>query len=56
LQPDLSALGVNIIASWLSIATISDYPVEFNIILGTSLSCLHVSSAAAYIKLFHPAL
>ncbi|XP_073221193.1 cucumisin-like [Cicer arietinum] len=59
LKPDLVAPGVDIIASWSPISPISDIigdkrKLEFNIKSGTSMSCPHVSSAAAYIKSFHP--
>ncbi|KAI5434344.1 hypothetical protein KIW84_021267 [Lathyrus oleraceus] len=59
LKPDLTAPGVDILASWSPIALISDIhgekrKLEFNIVSGTSMSCPHVSGAAAYIKSFHP--
>ncbi|KAL2317181.1 hypothetical protein Fmac_031057 [Flemingia macrophylla] len=60
LKPDLIAPGVDIIASWSPVASVSETlgdkrKLQFNIISGTSMSCPHVSGAAAYIKSFHPA-
>uniref|UniRef100_A0A3Q7XM87 Cucumisin n=1 Tax=Cicer arietinum TaxID=3827 RepID=A0A3Q7XM87_CICAR len=59
LKPDLTAPGVDIIASWSLLSPISEYfgdnrTLEFNIMSGTSMSCPHVSGAAGYIKSFHP--
>ncbi|XVE99662.1 hypothetical protein REPUB_Repub03eG0219000 [Reevesia pubescens] len=59
LKPDLSAPGVDILAAWSLISPVSQIEgdtrfVQFNIISGTSMSCPHVSAAAAYIKSFHP--
>ncbi|GMI72582.1 hypothetical protein like AT5G59100 [Hibiscus trionum] len=59
LKPDLTAPGVDILAAWSLVSTVSevsgdDRLVPFNIISGTSMSCPHVSAAAAYIKSFHP--
>ncbi|XP_058746546.1 cucumisin-like [Vicia villosa] len=59
LKPDLSAPGVDILASWPSNSPISENPketrkLEFNILSGTSMACPHVSGAAAYLKSFHP--
>ncbi|XP_057417991.1 cucumisin-like [Lotus japonicus] len=59
LKPDLTAPGVTILASWSPIAPVSDSDydrreLKFNIMSGTSMSCPHVSGAAAYIKSFHP--
>ncbi|XP_028776148.1 cucumisin-like isoform X2 [Neltuma alba] len=59
LKPDLVAPGVNILASWSPNSSISEVDgdnraVQFNIISGTSMSCPHVSGAAAYVKSFHP--
>lgn len=60
LQPDLTAPGVDILAAWSPVAPSSEgfYPdtgsVKYNIISGTSMSCPHVSGAAAYIKAAHP--
>ncbi|XVF23983.1 hypothetical protein REPUB_Repub13aG0087100 [Reevesia pubescens] len=59
LKPDLSAPGVHILAAWSSVSPVSQVTgdnrfVTFNIISGTSMSCPHVSAAAAYVKSFHP--
>ncbi|TYG65768.1 hypothetical protein ES288_D06G213300v1 [Gossypium darwinii] len=59
IKPDISAPGVHILAAWSSISPVSEIPgdnrfVTFNIISGTSMSCPHVSGAAAYVKSFHP--
>ncbi|XP_027191733.2 cucumisin-like [Cicer arietinum] len=58
LKPDLTARGVDIIASWSPLSLISEIlgenrTLEFNIVLGTSMSCPHVSGATWYIKSFH---
>ncbi|XP_038979852.1 cucumisin-like [Phoenix dactylifera] len=59
LKPDLTAPGVDILAAWSPVAPPSvseDDPlrVKYNVISGTSMSCPHVSGAAAYIKSAHP--
>ncbi|KAE9594357.1 putative cucumisin [Lupinus albus] len=58
LKPDITAPGVNILASWTPIShphvESDDRTLLFNIISGTSMSCPHVSGVAAYIKSFHP--
>jgi subtilisin family serine protease len=59
LKPDLTAPGVDILAAWSPVAPPSIYyddtrSVNFNIISGTSMSCPHASSAAAYVKAAHP--
>ncbi|XP_054796517.1 cucumisin-like isoform X2 [Prosopis cineraria] len=59
LKPDLVAPGVDILAGWSPKGSISgvggdNRSLQFNIISGTSLSCPHVSGAAAYVKSFHP--
>ncbi|XP_068667727.1 cucumisin-like [Aristolochia californica] len=59
LKPDLSAPGVNILAAWSPVASISLYEGDtrselYNIISGTSMSCPHATGAAAYIKSFYP--
>ncbi|CAL5066643.1 unnamed protein product [Urochloa decumbens] len=58
LKPDLSAPGIDIIASWSMLAPPSDDPndkrrVQFSINTGTSMSCPHASGAAAYVKSHH---
>ncbi|XP_024028113.1 subtilisin-like protease SBT4.3 [Morus notabilis] len=59
LKPDISAPGVDILASYSLIVPPSSFPqdkrrVKFNIESGTSMSCPHVAGAAAYVKTFHP--
>nr|XP_034580687.1 subtilisin-like protease SBT4.3 [Setaria viridis] len=58
LKPDLSAPGIEIIASWspLSQPTYNpkdDRKVLYNIDSGTSMACPHASGAAAYVKSLH---
>ncbi|GLU00564.1 hypothetical protein SLE2022_179220 [Rubroshorea leprosula] len=52
LKPDLTAPGVNILAAWPSITSISEEEgdkrrVMFNLMSGTSMACPHVSGLAA---------
>ncbi|CAL2259970.1 unnamed protein product [Prunus armeniaca] len=60
LKPDLTAPGVDILAAWSPVAPPSETfyedtrSVKYNIISGTSMSCPHVSGAAAYLKAAHP--
>ncbi|KAK0582788.1 hypothetical protein LWI29_029531 [Acer saccharum] len=59
LKPDLIAPGVNILAAWTDAVgpTGLDSDIrktEFNIVSGTSMSCPHVSGAAALLKSAHP--
>ncbi|PIA54550.1 hypothetical protein AQUCO_00900841v1 [Aquilegia coerulea] len=59
LKPDISAPGVDILASWSRATTVTGEVndtrvVSFNIISGTSMSCPHVTGAAAYVKSYHP--
>ncbi|KAK8592122.1 hypothetical protein V6N13_062708 [Hibiscus sabdariffa] len=59
LKPDLTAPGVDILAAWSLVQSVSETSVDnrfapFNIISGTSMACPHVSGAAAYVKSFHP--
>ncbi|XP_066391995.1 subtilisin-like protease SBT4.9 [Miscanthus floridulus] len=58
LQPDLSAPGVDIIASWSLLSPPSDDPndqrrVQYSVNTGTSMACPHASGAAAYVKSVH---
>ncbi|XP_021894456.1 subtilisin-like protease SBT4.4 [Carica papaya] len=59
LKPDLTAPGVDILAAYSPVAPPSGDPldkrrVKYNVLSGTSMSCPHVSGAAAYIKTIHP--
>ncbi|KAG6484763.1 hypothetical protein ZIOFF_053288 [Zingiber officinale] len=59
LKPDISAPGIDILAAWSKVVSVSGFPndtrfVKFNIISGTSVACPHVTGAAAYVKSFHP--
>lgn len=50
---------MDILAAWSPVAPPSVYEedkrhVMYNIISGTSMSCPHVSGAAAYVKAAHP--
>ncbi|KAE9622114.1 putative cucumisin [Lupinus albus] len=58
LKPDISAPGVNILASFSPDVSPSGDKYDkraanYNIISGTSMSCPHVSGIAAYLKTFH---
>lgn len=58
-QPDLAAPGLDILAAYSNLTTVTGYPLDkrhnvFNIISGTSMACPHVTAAAAYVKSFHP--
>ncbi|KAE9622112.1 putative cucumisin [Lupinus albus] len=58
LKPDISAPGVDILASFSPAASpsgikIDKRSVKYNIISGTSMACPHVSGIAAYLKTFH---
>ncbi|XP_021655816.2 subtilisin-like protease SBT4.15 [Hevea brasiliensis] len=59
LKPDLAAPGLDILAAYTRLATITGEPNDkrisaFNIISGTSMACPHAAAAAAYVKSFHP--
>nr|GMD42484.1 subtilisin-like protease SBT4.15 [Ipomoea batatas] len=59
LKPDISAPGLNILAAFSPLTSISGdvddtRTSNYNVLSGTSMSCPHVSSAAAYVKSFHP--
>ncbi|XP_050938655.1 subtilisin-like protease SBT5.1 [Cucumis melo] len=58
MQPDISAPGVNILATWLgndssSTPQATKSPL-FNVISGTSMSCPHVSGVVASVKSQNP--
>ncbi|XP_038905686.1 subtilisin-like protease SBT5.3 [Benincasa hispida] len=59
LKPDITAPGVNIIASVTIDATATDSPfdtrrVPFNVESGTSMSCPHISGVAGLLKTLYP--
>ncbi|KAK7355421.1 hypothetical protein VNO80_14676 [Phaseolus coccineus] len=59
LKPDLTAPGVDILAGYSKLATLSGDPEDnrrnvFNILSGTSMACPHAAGATAYVKSFHP--
>ncbi|XP_044950390.1 subtilisin-like protease SBT3.6 [Hordeum vulgare subsp. vulgare] len=56
LKPDITAPGVNILASWSPSVALSSAmgPVNFKIDSGTSMSCPHISGMAALLKSMHP--
>ncbi|KAF7818765.1 subtilisin-like protease SBT4.15 [Senna tora] len=59
LKPDLAAPGLNILAAYSKLATLTGVPEDtrhsiFNIMSGTSMACPHASGAAAFVKSFHP--
>ncbi|WCJ34340.1 Subtilisin-like protease SBT4.15 [Euphorbia peplus] len=59
LKPDLTAPGVDILAGYSKLTTLTGDPSDnrhyaFNIISGTSMACPHATAAAAYVKSFHP--
>uniref|UniRef100_A0A7N0T0A9 Subtilisin-like protease SBT1.1 n=1 Tax=Kalanchoe fedtschenkoi TaxID=63787 RepID=A0A7N0T0A9_KALFE len=59
IKPDVIAPGLNILAAWPptispSMLDSDKRRVNFNILSGTSMSCPHVSGAAALLKSVHP--
>jgi subtilisin family serine protease len=59
MQPDVTAPGINILASYTLRTSITGFKddtqfSEFTLMSGTSMSCPHVSGVAAYVKSFHP--
>ena len=59
LQPDVVAPGVNILAAYTKLSSMTrtlgdDRFNVYTLMSGTSMSCPHVAGAAAYIKTFHP--
>ncbi|CAA2961727.1 subtilisin-like protease [Olea europaea subsp. europaea] len=55
LKPDILGPGVNILAAWpVSVENNTNTKSTFNIISGTSMSCPHLSGAAALLKSAHP--
>lgn len=54
MQPDITAPGVNILASWSPVRSPSKSPDTFKIESGTSMSCPHISGIVALLKAIHP--
>ncbi|XWS43437.1 hypothetical protein CRYUN_Cryun16bG0103600 [Craigia yunnanensis] len=59
LKPDLTAPGLNILAAYTKLRSITGDPTDprysaFNFMSGTSMACPHAAAAAAYVKSFHP--
>ncbi|KAK4802627.1 hypothetical protein SAY86_000830 [Trapa natans] len=59
LKPDIAAPGVNILASYTPMKTLTGLRgdtqyAKFTIMSGTSMACPHVAGVAAYVKSFHP--
>ncbi|VVA33197.1 PREDICTED: subtilisin [Prunus dulcis] len=54
LKPDITAPGVNILASWSPARSPSKSPHTFKIESGTSMSCPHISGIVALLKAIHP--
>ncbi|CAI9259710.1 unnamed protein product [Lactuca saligna] len=59
LKPDIAAPGVDILASYTPLQTLTGLKGDtqfskFTIMSGTSMACPHVSGTAAYVKSFHP--
>ncbi|GAB4856426.1 hypothetical protein Ancab_014344 [Ancistrocladus abbreviatus] len=59
LKPDIAAPGIDILAAYSELATLTETPLDprrapFNIMSGTSMSTPHVAGATAYVKTFHP--
>ena len=59
MQPDISAPGVDILASYTPLQSLTGFKGDtqfskFTIMSGTSMACPHVSAVAAYVKSFHP--
>ncbi|XP_021289654.1 subtilisin-like protease SBT4.15 [Herrania umbratica] len=59
LKPDIAAPGLNILAAYTNLRSITGEPSDkrysaFNFMSGTSMACPHASAAAAYVKSMHP--
>ncbi|CAI0465961.1 unnamed protein product [Linum tenue] len=59
LKPDVSAPGVDILAGFSPVASLSENPYDkrrynFNVLSGTSMACPHVTGVVAYLKTMHP--
>ncbi|XP_077240818.1 xylem serine peptidase 1 [Tasmannia lanceolata] len=59
LKPDITAPGVDILAAYTELASVTGTEgdnriLSYNILTGTSMACPHVTGAAAYVKSIHP--
>ncbi|XP_021838372.1 cucumisin-like [Spinacia oleracea] len=59
LKPDVIAPGVDILAAWSPVGSVSQVEgdprsVPYTILSGTSMACPHATAVAAYVKSFHP--
>uniref|UniRef100_A0A803LX65 Uncharacterized protein n=1 Tax=Chenopodium quinoa TaxID=63459 RepID=A0A803LX65_CHEQI len=59
LKPDITAPGVEILAAYSPLGSVSDYngdkrSVNYSTLSGTSMSCPHVAGASVYVKSLHP--
>ncbi|PWA68856.1 xylem serine peptidase 1 [Artemisia annua] len=59
LKPDIAAPGVDILASYTPLQTLTGLKGDtqyskFTIMSGTSMACPHAAGTAAYVKSFHP--
>ncbi|XP_028805274.1 LOW QUALITY PROTEIN: subtilisin-like protease SBT4.3 [Neltuma alba] len=59
LKPDISAPGVDILAAYSPVGSVSSFvedkrSVNYNFLTGTSMACPHVSGISAYLKTVHP--
>ncbi|CAL5355118.1 unnamed protein product [Camellia sinensis] len=59
LQPDITALGIDILAAYSPVASPADdlpdkKSVKFSVLSRTSISCPHVAGVAAYLTSLHP--
>ncbi|KAK4429954.1 Subtilisin-like protease SBT4.3 [Sesamum alatum] len=59
LKPDITAPGVEILAAYSPVGSVSSFisdksSAEYTILSGTSMSCPHAAGAAAYVKSVHP--
>ncbi|KAL0336309.1 UNVERIFIED_CONTAM: Subtilisin-like protease SBT4.6 [Sesamum radiatum] len=59
LKPDITAPGVEILAAYSPVGSVSNFgsnkgSANYSILSGTSMSCPHAAGAAAYVKSVHP--